>query len=212
MWFFFVCFLTVSLWLQYFQQHVKVRQLKLTSKPEVFAISSVTPIYHWPVDRCRFAVVHELNLFGQQCYLVWRLDLKELTGNRPAGESKQPPSDMEKVNEEEDNVSPQEYVALSNFTGDGSDQVREKHRRTIAPFSPKSSGDHLSLYRSCLAAQFQQRGQTARAHQAFPTVVVGRAAWGHRLCPCQLPTPGCCWGRGGPMARWRVLWQLWHTG
>lgn len=57
------------------------------------------------------------------------LKLKELTGKRAAGESKQPPSYMQTEKEEEDNVSPQEYVALSNFTGNGSNQVRDPHRR-----------------------------------------------------------------------------------
>lgn len=33
--------------------------------------------------------------------------------------------------EDEDDTSPEEYVAVSNFTGSGSDQVRDPHRPLV---------------------------------------------------------------------------------
>ena len=39
---------------------------------------------------------------------------------------------MQTEKEDEDEASPEEYVALSNFTGSGGDQVRDQHRRVAA--------------------------------------------------------------------------------
>lgn len=65
----------------------------------------------------------------------------------------------------------------------------------------------------CPAAEHQRRRQTARARQTLSRLVVGRAQRGHRLRPRQSPAPECCRGGGGwPMARWRILRQLRHTG
>lgn len=50
-------------------------------------------------------------------------------GNQTAGESKQLPPDMQTEKEDDEDASPEEYVALSNFTGSGNDQVRDPHRR-----------------------------------------------------------------------------------
>lgn len=79
--------------------------------------------------------------------------------------------------EEEDNVSPQEYVALSNFTGDGSDQVRE----TQTP-------------RSLITTQFygKVRGRGTISHC---TVHVSQLSFsnGDRLLGHTKPSPQCWW-------------------